>query len=55
MLVVGIGFNVIRGLTVGLETAAPHAEFGVPLNDSARVTWSGCAASTASDRRSTTR
>ena len=45
MLALGVGFTVIRTLTLGLETAVSRVEFGAPLNDTARVNWTAVVAS----------
>jgi|SRR5215510_4844177 len=39
MFGLGVGFNVIQRLTLGLETAVSRAEFGPPVDDTTRVTW----------------
>ena len=39
MFGLGVGFNVIQRLTLGLETAVSRAEFGPPIDDTTRVTW----------------
>jgi hypothetical protein len=45
MLGLGVGFSVMRKLVIGLETAVTRVEFGAPINDSARVNWTGVSAS----------
>jgi hypothetical protein len=42
---VTIGFNVVRGLTVGLETAVSRAEFPAPVTGTSRVNWTAAVAS----------
>jgi hypothetical protein len=44
MTAVAISFNVVRGLTLGLETAASRVEFPPPAITSARVKWTAAAA-----------
>jgi hypothetical protein len=39
MFGIEIGFNVMRRLTIGLETAVSHVEFGPPIDDRHRVNW----------------
>ena len=44
MLGLGVGFNVTRWLTIGLESAVSRVEFGAPINDTVRVNWTALAA-----------
>jgi Outer membrane protein beta-barrel domain len=39
MLGVGVGFAVMPRLTIGLESAVSHVEFGSPIDDRVRVNW----------------
>ena len=45
MFGLGVGFNLTRGLIIGLETAVSRVEFGAPVNDTASVNWTAFAAS----------
>ena len=44
MLALGAGYDVIPKLTLGAEAGVSRVEFGSPLNEKARVTWIGLAA-----------
>jgi hypothetical protein len=39
MLGLGVGFTVMPRLTIGLESAVSHVEFGSPIDDRVRVNW----------------
>jgi hypothetical protein len=39
MLGLGVGFTVMPRLTIGLESAVSHVEFGAPIDDRVRVNW----------------
>jgi len=39
MFGIEIGFDVMRRLTIGLETAVSHVEFGPPIDDRHKVSW----------------
>jgi hypothetical protein len=45
MLGLGVGFAVIRKLTIGIETARSRVEFGPPIASSAQVNWTALAVS----------
>jgi len=44
MLGLGVGFTMVRGLIIGLETAVSRVEFGAPIDDTTRVNWTALAA-----------
>jgi hypothetical protein len=43
MLGLGVGFTMVRGLIIGLETAVSRVEFGAPIDDTTRVNWTALA------------
>jgi hypothetical protein len=45
MLGVGVGFEVIPSLTIGLETSTSRVRFSAPIDDTVRVNWTALAAS----------
>jgi len=44
MLGLGVGFTMVRGLSIGLETAVSRVEFGAPIGDTTAVNWTALAA-----------
>jgi hypothetical protein len=44
MVGVGAGFDVLRKLTIGFETARSRVKFGAPIDDTVPVKWAGVVA-----------
>jgi hypothetical protein len=44
MLALGVGFTIVRGLIIGLETAVSRVEFGAPIHDTTAVNWTALTA-----------
>jgi len=41
MIALGVGYDVLPKLTIGVEAGVSRVEFGPPLSEKASVSWTG--------------